>query len=147
MSQGFFEISSPRDLLEKARRDFEKMKDDISCDTIFNFFITVYHVVDYVRAQGIASTQFTQQLYEESDFRMCNFICNKGKHMALKAGDPYHLKHDYGAQLGHVILGVTELGAPERFLVIDGTEKVDVLELGERLLNRWEQFFQENNIP
>jgi hypothetical protein len=55
MTHNFFEISSPRHMLEKAKREFARMKAELNTDTIFNFFVTIYHVKDYVEAQGIDS--------------------------------------------------------------------------------------------
>jgi hypothetical protein len=81
VNDNFFEISSPRDMLGKAKRELEKMNSDLTTDTVFNFFVTAYHVMDYVKAQEKASKIEIDKMYADSDFEMCNFICNKGKHI------------------------------------------------------------------
>ena len=121
MGDNFFEISSPRDMLEKAKRELEKMKLELTTDTVFNFFVTAYHVMDYVKAQGKARKIEIDKMYADSDFEMGNFICNKGKHIQLKKGDPYKTKYKPGATLGRANLGEIEFGAAESYVIVEGT--------------------------
>ena len=149
MGKDFFEIASPRDLLEKAKRDYEKMKADTSTDTIFNFFVTAYHVLDYVRISGTVPQADIDQLYVDPDFRMCQFLCNKGKHIQLRGGEQYEAKHVAaipGGVLGSFVLGVDRLGGSERFVVLDGTQELDVIKLGSDLIKKWEDFFLAHGI-
>lgn len=149
MTSAFFEISSPRDLLEKAKRDYAKMKADTSTDTIFNFFVTTYHVVDYVKALDTVPQSAIDGLYDDPDFKMCQFLCNKGKHIKLRQGLPYEAKHEAavaGGVLGSLVLGVDVLGGPARFVVLDGGKEVDTVGLGAKLLEKWEAFFTANGI-
>ena len=146
MSKGFFEITSPRDLLHKAKRDYEKMKADTSTDTIFNFFVTTYHVVDYVKALGTVSDSAIGQLYADADFKLCQFLCNKGKHIKLWNGEPYETKHQAGGNLGTFVLGLDPLGGWEKFVVLDGSQEVNVIQLGARLIDKWEAFFATHGI-
>ena len=148
MTAAFFELQSPRDLLEKAKRDYVKMKADTSTDSIFNFFVTTYHVVDYVKALDAVSKVAIDQLYEDSDFKMCQFLCNKGKHIKLCQESAFEAKHKAatGVPLGSFVLGTSELGCPERFVVVDGGEEVEAVDLGEKLLQKWEAFFAAQGI-
>lgn len=147
MTSAFFEISSPRDLLEKAKRDYAKMKADTSTDTIFNFFVTTYHVKDYVQALGTVPKSAIDGLYDDPDFKMCQFLCNKGKHIKLRS--PYEAKHEAavaGGVLGSFVLGVDKLGGPERFVVLDGGKEVDTVDLGAKLLEKLGAFFTAHGI-
>ncbi len=147
MDQGFFEITSPRDLLDKAKRDYEKMKADTSSDTVFNFFVTTYHVMDYVKALGVISKPAIDKLYDDADFRMCQFLCNKGKHIKLRS--KYKAKHQPaidGGTLGSFVLGFDCLGGPERFVLLDGKQVINVIELGKRLIDKWKDFFVTHGI-
>lgn len=149
MSKGFFEIASPRDLLDKAKRDYERMKAETSTDTVFDFFVTIYHVVDYVKALSTVSDSAIDQLYADADFKMCQFVCNKGKHIKLRGGEAYEAKHQPaipGGTLGSFVLGVDRLGGPEKFVVLDGAQEVNVVELGARLISKWEAFFVTHGI-
>jgi len=149
MTDPFFEIGSPADLLEKAKRDYARMKADTSTDTIFNFFVTTYHVFDYVRALGTVNPSALERLFNDADFKMCQFLCNKGKHIKLRTGESYEAKYQPpvpGGTLGSFILGADRLAGPERFVVLDGTEEVDVIDLGTRLIEKWERFFSVHGV-
>lgn len=149
MRKGFFEIASPRDLLKKAKRDYVKMKADTSTDTVFNFFVTTYHIVDYVKALGTVGDSTIEQLYADDDFKICQFLCNKGKHIKLRSGEPYEAQYQppiEGGMVGSFVLNSDVLGGPERFVVLAGTQEVDVIELGQMLLDKWEAFFLAHGI-
>ncbi|KKB61156.1 hypothetical protein WM40_24800 [Robbsia andropogonis] len=49
---GFFQIKSPLDMLEKARRERNRMVAEVHIDHVYNFFVTVAHVADYVKHSG-----------------------------------------------------------------------------------------------
>ncbi len=97
----FFEIKTAVDLLDKAKRDFAKMKAETSTGTIFNFFVTAYHIVDYVKALGTVPQPAIDQLYDDSDFKMCQFLCNKGKHIKLRNSSPFEAKYEAAVQGGY----------------------------------------------
>jgi hypothetical protein len=117
------------------------MKLELTTDTVFNFFVTAYHVMDYVKAQGKARKIEIDKMYADSDFEMGNFICNKGKHIQLKKGDPYKTKYKPGATLGRANLGEIEFGAAESYVIVEGTVEVNVLDLSERLIAKWDARF------
>jgi len=146
MTDSFFEFSSPRDILDKARRDLVKLRDHLDIDNIFDFFVTAYHVVDYVRSLEAAPEQAISDLYEEPDFRMCRFICNKGKHLVLREGDEYGTYRRPGSTVGEFTIGETLLGVGPGYLIIDETHQVDVVDLAERIIDRWDLFFEEHSI-
>ena len=149
MRKEFFEIASPRDLLAKAKRDYEKMKIDTSTDTIFNFFVTAYHIVDYVKALGTVPQTAIDTLYSDTDFRMCQFLCKKGKHIQLRGNEPYEAKHVpaiQGGILGSFILGYDILGRTETFVIVDGTQELDVVKIGDDLIKKREDFFLSHGI-
>ena len=146
MTESFFEISSPRDLFEKAKRDFERMKSDLNTDSIFNFFVTVYHVMDYVKAQGNARQDAIEKMYDDEDFRMCNYLCNKGKHLKLEKGDEFQTRHSVGAVFGKAMFNEVMFNEGESYSLIADGQKIDVTELGHRLLKKWEQLFAYNGI-
>src|ERR1051325_4903683 len=151
MTTEFYTLRTPRDLLEKARREYSKLQTAPSTDTVFNFFVTVYHVIDYVKVLSSVSAASIDAMYADVDFKLCQFICNKGKHLELRRPPPYHVKHEpavEGGTLGTFILGVDRLGGPERFIVVvENKEEIDAIELGKKLLAKWEKFFAYNHIP
>jgi len=133
-------------MLEKAKRDFERMKLHLDIDTIFNFFVTAYHVMNYVEVQDKAPEVARSRFYEDEDFKMCRYICNKGKHLHLKQGDPYHTQHNKAAVFDEVCFDEVTFDQPESYVVIAGGYGIDVISLGQRILDNWERFFKDNGI-
>ena len=41
----FFELRTPRDLLEKAHREHDRLTCAFNIDNVFNFFVTAFHIV------------------------------------------------------------------------------------------------------
>jgi hypothetical protein len=149
MTSPFFEIRTPRDLLEKAKRDYSHMEAETSTDTVFNFFVTIYHVVDYVKALGTVPEAAIKKLYDDPDFKMCQFLCNKGKHIKLRQLQSYEAKYQpaiTGGALDSFPLGSGVLGGPESYVVFDGNKEVDTIDLGVRLLQKWDAFFATHGI-
>lgn len=135
-------------MLQKAIREFGKMKTETpNTDSVFNFFVTAYHVMDYVKAKQAAPAAAIKTMQLDPDFRMCRFICNKGKHLMLKKND-----HDTksvrkrGALFGAATFNSTMFneGPSHKFYVSD--KEVDIIELGNKLIQKWEAFFVSNGI-
>jgi hypothetical protein len=84
MSDQFFDLRSPRDMLDKAIRERERMKQDLSIDNVFYFFITAFHVFDYVKKSGLVSESDLTELLGNHDIYDCCFICFKAKHLKLE---------------------------------------------------------------
>jgi len=133
MSYEFFDISSPKEMLEKAKREYARMKSDLNTDNIFNFFVTAYHVMDHIKTVSGVDPKAIQGMYDD-DFRMCQFACNKGKHAILKTITPYS---SFADSVG---------GGETIYEVVDGSKRVRVEYLADKLINKWEKFFRENGI-
>ena len=76
---GFFELRTPRDLLEKARRDLERLRrEPLNEESAFDFFVTVRHVPDWMEAQrmGTATAIFDQFV----ELRICRHLADGAKH-------------------------------------------------------------------
>ena len=156
MDQDFFEISSPKDMLHKATREFRRMQENLNTDNIFNFFVTAWHVQDYVLVQmgwttGKPLPKIIKDLRTEADIQRCRFICDKGKHLKVTAD--HHkkfvksdeLKHRSGA-LGMAGMGKFAIGeGPKNKLMVNGVEE-DVIQLGEKILALWEAFLKKHGL-
>jgi hypothetical protein len=132
VTDSFFELRSARDIYAKARRDFDRMEAEPSVDTVFNFFVTVYHVKDYVEAA--AGSSILREMYDDRDFQLCQFLCNKGKHLKLE-GD--RRPWDTHADISHV-------DAP--FAVLAGDRRINVLDLGRSVIDKWGRFLEKHGL-
>lgn len=162
MSQKFFELITPRDMLDKAKREYKRMLNNIDVDSVFNFFVTVYHIVDYVEATGRFSYESPElkKMYGDKDlkndnyygdFVACRLICNSGKHLKIsrdvKKYDIESINTEHSSSsAGQTMAGGTQFGEGDRYdIVVDG-KREEVKELGTRLICKWEQFFADNGI-
>ncbi len=150
MSQQFFELRSPRDMLEKAQRELERMTTHFDTDSLFNFFVTAYHVMDYVKACGRVGSVAIDAMYADPDFELCLFLSNKGKHIQLKKyvdkAEPYEAKHKRAALYGAVSYREATYRQAETYVILDGSTQIEPLALAQRLIAKWETFLTDNGL-
>ncbi len=140
----FFEFETPRQLLEKAEREFAGLEKNIDGDKIFNFFVTAYHVCDYVTA--VSSDTNMDDIYSNRDFKMCQYVCNKSKHHTLTRGQKFITYSRPEARLGAFVIGESALGLDRAYFVYDHEEVVDVIELGRRIISLWQTFLTQHGL-
>jgi hypothetical protein len=150
MATTFFQLSSPRDMLDKAKREADRMKTDLHIDNIFNFFVTAYHVKDYVKTNNPALGADLDKLLHHEYFKMCRFLCNKGKHLVLSDKSIEHIDavviRKPGATFGSFAFNSTAFNAgPMTIFTVDG-KSVDIHGLSDRLIQAWEGFFDDHGI-
>jgi hypothetical protein len=145
----FFENSTPRQMLEKAKREYQKLGESLDSDNIFNFFVTAYHVVDHIKKLATIPKEDMNKLYSNPDFKKCKYICNKSKHRVLSKGDDEFITYRRpGAVYGEAVFGESVYGGERAYFIIDKNEQINinVLELGQEIIDLWETFFKEHNI-
>jgi hypothetical protein len=131
MGESFFDFDSIDGLWRKTLRELEVLRRDVSTDTIFNFFVTAYHVMDHVWERSLCTQAAKEEMYRDRTFRLCRFICNKGKHLVLDNPLPGHDTHsDVGALIRYAVV------------VVDDGTRLDVLDLANDVVARWRRFFQ-----
>lgn len=144
-----FELRSPRDMLEKARREHQRLSTQFNIDNLFNFFVTAYHIQDYIRTSEAVAVTVLKELMEDPDMKGCRDICNQGKHLKL---DPKRGRAD---PKSHVWSGCVGVGAPVNTLPVNGghkwvvlidDRKIDVKHLSDMVLRKWEVFFSEHDL-
>ena len=76
MTNTFFEFKGPRDIFEKAKRDYLVLQNTVNADTLFNFYVLLYHVMDYLKA-NVAGEADIKAMFDDPDFQVCNLIANR----------------------------------------------------------------------
>jgi len=142
MSTGrqFFELQSPRDMLNKAKREFARLKADLNTDNVFNFFVTAHHIEDYARDAGIPEGEFPKGV----DFGLCKRLCNMGKH--LESGYKYRDNKFSEKSVTLWDEGLWDEG------LWDGKEAVfefeskqlDILNIAEKIIHDWDVVLTRN---
>ena len=145
----FFELRTPRDMLEKSKRERVKLCKQIDIDNVFNFFVTAYHIRDYINKSDVLPQTKIEEFFKDSDLRACRDLCNQGKHMTLTRSDNLdtNIAKHYG-RLGGARLGLMRLGhvQMESWTLCIGGKSLEVKALAERIINKYEQFFEANNL-
>jgi hypothetical protein len=92
---GFFDVKTPRDLLQKLEREYERLRENpADADHAFNFFVTAEHIPDWIYNQDMPTRGTGRpDLLENKkpgDFknthtvlRICSHLANGGKHFHL----------------------------------------------------------------
>ena len=139
-------LGSSTDMLSKARRELARLRDDVNIDTVFNCFVTAYHVQDYLRAE--APKRDVDALLTDPDLVVCRSICNQGKHLKVdRKASPVGAKvSGRSGVVGIGVVGEMVVGAGILWdLTYDGTSH-DPIALAERVLAKLEKFFVAHSI-
>lgn len=142
-------LGSSTDMLSKARREFARLREDVNIDTVFNFFVTAYHVQDYLRAEARIPIKDIEALLANPDLIVCRSICNQGKHLRVdrKASPVGEKVSGRSGVLGVGMIGKMILGTGIVWdLMYDGVSH-DPIVLGQRVLTKLESFFMSHGIP
>lgn len=142
-------LATPTDMLLKARRELEHLRARVTVDSVFNYFVTVFHVKDYLLASAPARNAAVLLLYADPDFLACQSICNQGKHLRVdRRARPVSQEISRRSGLvGFGMVGAMMVGAGEQWdLTYDGAP-VDPVALGERVLSKLEVHFVANGLP
>ncbi len=137
MTEGFFDLKTPEDLLKKLEREYERLQQHPhDVDMAFNFFVTAEHIPDWLNDIAIKK--------QHSLLRICSHLANGAKHF-----EP--TRHSAVSSTGRQSMTrLTLMGTPgarrPRKLQIHltseestsfGQSLVDVLMLAERVFDFW----------
>ena len=133
---GFFELGTANNMLEKAKRELARLEADVSIDHVFNFFVTAFHVADY-----LDDKRLKRRLEKKSWFKHCGDAGNKAKHMKLthERPDPNTPKDYFLAD------GMSVPGVQWRIQWKDGKSR-EVISFAREVIAKWEEFFVKHGI-
>ncbi|SAK77614.1 hypothetical protein AWB81_03747 [Caballeronia arationis] len=166
---------SPVELLDKARRDGEALTQALSIcdqsavrDSLFNFAISAYHLLDWVKAFRPELKGTVTALLNGSDsLGACRDLCNASKHLILTLERGPYREHppivanvnisptaqtsrlhiaEVSEQAGEQ--GIAPTSQPPWRLKIqmkDGS-KIAAEDLVSEVIGVWERFFADNHI-
>ncbi|HVR21199.1 MAG TPA: hypothetical protein VMS65_15910 [Polyangiaceae bacterium] len=141
----FFEIKTPRDMLNKAGREHARLVHSIDIDHVFNFFVTAYHVCDYVKVCHPGLQSAVNVLIADHDIADCRALCANAKHLRVtKLAQPSSQVVSNGAGAG--MRGETTANAADTWRIEIGNRTVDVRELAKRVMEKLESFFLKHSL-
>lgn len=114
-------------------------------DNVFNFFVTAFHIRDYILKTNAVPKDIVNQFLQDVDLKDCRDLCDKGKHLRLtQRADPS--VGIWEGTLGGAPLGAVVMGGDDAWMLFSGNREVDIKWLAERVLSKWEQFFAANGL-
>lgn len=145
----YFELRSPKDMLSKAQREYQRLTKSVNIDNIFNFFVTTYHIRDYIENTNFVEKSVIDDFFKDPELQICRDLCNKGKHLFLdnRAHDPALKTHIWKGCMGGAPLGTLPLGSYGKWVLFCGDgQEVAVESLARSVLVKWERFFEEHDL-
>ena len=133
-------------MLEKARREHQRLTECFTIDNVFNFFVTAYHIRDYIKVKNAIPKMTLETFLEDQDMQDCRDLCDKGKHLVLtqRVNPTTHIW--FGCMNG-APMNTLPLNSYGKWVLLcgDGRE-VDVKSLAKRVLDKWDVFFANHGL-
>ena len=141
-------LGSSTDMLSKARRELARLHDNVNINTVFNFFVTAYHVQDYLRAEAPDRAGDVDALLADPDLMVCRSICNQGKHLRVdrKANPVGEKLSGRSGVVGIGVVGEMVVGTSIVWDLTYDSASHDPIALAERVLAKLEKFFVAHGI-
>ncbi len=137
-----FGLNTPRDLLEKLKRDAALLSKEVTSDRFFNFVVTGYSIIDWVKnGDSVPATAkaAVAGMYGEPWIKICGDLANASKHFKLTTRVPLTSKvepieHGFGLRFGEAF---GQAGHGMRIELSDETAFSHVTFI-ENVVNAWE---------
>ncbi|MDH4260183.1 MAG: hypothetical protein OEW16_07745 [Gammaproteobacteria bacterium] len=132
-------------MLEKAKREYSRLKASFDIDNVFNFFVTANHIRDYIEKNKAVSHSDLEKFCSDQDLRDCRDLCDKAKHLRLtKRTDP--ATHKWSGAIGGAPIGAVPIGGGGTWELWSDGRTVNIESLADRVISKWEQFFLANGL-
>ena len=146
-------LRSAPELLQKLRRDAALLEDEVTSDRLFNFVVTGYSLIDWIKhdptvpaAAKVGSE--IDSLYHDPWLTLCGDLATAAKHFELTTRKPTAsgVTAARGWGVGRFGKGGYGVGEEEiRVHLPDGTAH-DVFALVEGVLRAWKNFFTRHSL-
>jgi hypothetical protein len=126
-----FNVTTAREMIEKARRELTRFEADPCADHAMNFFISIHHARDYAKREGLP----INEIDSDPDFELCRLASNEAKHLVLT-----------GQTLEVAVVREFEshndvaYGGDEAFAILADGKRISVANVGRRVLGAWDRF-------
>ena len=149
-----FGFNSVRDVFAKLQRDGTSLQEQgVTADTFFNFVVTGYSMIDWVRNDPSlpSSTQgknAIDALYSDRWLKICGDFATAIKHFKLTSRTSMVAKTvtDQGFGVGRFGIGPLGVGEHHIDIELDCGTHVNALELVTGVIETWKDFFQTHGL-
>jgi hypothetical protein len=146
-----FGLETPRDLLEKLKRDGALLDQEVTSDRFFNFVITGYSLIDWIK--NSASVPATARnagtaMYQDHWIKICGDIAAASKHFTLTRRVPItsSAESEQGYGLGRYGKGGYGIGEHSIQIQLNDGSSISCLELVKKVIDAWETFFHSHRL-
>jgi hypothetical protein len=148
-----FGLTSLSDLFAKLQRDAEALDVEVTSDRLFNFVVTGYSMIDWVKndptvpASAKVST-VVDALYKDKWLKVCGDLATAVKHFSLTTRKPITDSAVTESGFGVGRFGKGGWGVGEESIEVklnDGTS-FSCLDLAAGVVASWETFFKSHGI-
>lgn len=141
----FLELKTPRDMLNKAEREYERLQNNFNIDNVFNYFVTANHIRDYIMKNESVKQVIMDSFFTDQDMKDCRDLCDKAKHLKLtKRPDPHTNK--WSGCFGGAPVGALPVGGDGEWELWSNGRAVNIQHLSERVLIKWKDFFETHEL-
>jgi hypothetical protein len=146
-----FGLQTPRDLLVKLKKDAEILDDEVTAGRFFNFAITAYHLMDWVKNSPAATEAVksaAEAMHRDRWIKVCGDLPNTGKHLVLASRTPItekaELQQGYG--VGRFGKGGYGLREEEIIVTLEDGGTMNCLDLVKTVVKIWDSFFHTHGL-
>ena len=71
-----FGLQTPRHLFDKLKRDVALLDDDVTSDRFFNFVVTGYSIIDWLKHEPSVPHAATEGMYKDRWIKICGDLAS-----------------------------------------------------------------------
>jgi hypothetical protein len=146
-----FAITTSRDLHAKLQRDASSLHDEVSSDRLFNFFVTAWSLVDWIKSDDSVPADAKaarDSIRSDPLLQVCRDLANGCKHHTITHynAPTERTVSTSGYGLGRYGKGAYGVGEESVEVVMKDGSRYPVLQLVDDVMGRWRLFFDRYGI-
>lgn len=141
----FMELGKPRDMLDKLKREHTRLSSEWHIDNVFNFFVTAYHVRDYIDKTNAVPKAKVDEFFSDQDMKDCRDLCDKAKHLRL-THRPDPATHRWSGAMGGAPFNTVPINGQGRWQLRSDDREIDIAALADRVVLKLDRFFVDNGL-
>lgn len=146
-------LTSAVDLFHKLQRDVGRLNNEITSDDLFNFVITGYSLIDWVKHDTslpafARTSDEIDRLHKEPWLKVCGDLATASKHYTLTRRKPVVISAESqrGFGVGRFGQGAYGVGEEAIEIRINNNSEWTALEFACGVLQAWLQFFERHGV-
>jgi len=142
---GFFGIKTASDMFNKLDSEYGRFKSDPSDPNLSNFFVTAYHLKDYLEKTKAVPENALKAFITDQDIKDSRDLCDIAKHHTLTHRKD-RMTWTLTGEIGGTSIGELEIGAGDKRMLYSVTRSVDVDWLADRVILKWRDFLNQHGL-